>query len=366
MQNFKTPSNVIFSPLGSLYALAYLHTQTAAETQMQISDYTFCLFPMHEVYDKLQQWAPQIIPTQSLCWWISPNFVFFAQPPDSTKKYFSTTKIQWSTVDFIHKDPKKVVEEIGHWAGEKTSGVIKSLTVAPNKKTTSIVTQVLYFQFDFKLPFPKSLTAPAAFDVLIGPKSKTKKITVPMMHLSNVEAAYGSHVWGSGKTLVQFESVTLASSNDEFNFIFLKPKTPSYDALKELGTTLFDIKLTKPLLWILNGESKTELFANIVIPKFRLDTRNSFHEGLNKAGIKNIFTKNANFYPITRTPGLGIDEFVQHITLEVSDTDKAANPGEAMMIAYEFTLDHSFICIIAHAPSKTIVFAGQILEPMWK
>ena len=123
-----------------------------------------------------------------------------------------------------------------------------------------------------------------------------------------------------------------------------------------------------------------ELFRNekrkrkvsIGLPKFTQETTLPLNEDLQKLGLKNMFSNNADFSGITDEEGLKVSHVVQKAFIEVDEEGTVAAAATAAVLKTKslppkipkFIADHPFIFYLRDKESGILLFQGRVINPL--
>lgn len=182
-------------------------------------------------------------------------------------------------------------------------------------------------------------------------------------------------------------SVPMMAQNNKFNYTeFTTPDGHEYDIL-ELpyhGETLSmfiaapfekDVPLSA-ITNILDAElirqwksNMTRLPRLLILPKFSLETEVDLRGPLEKLGMTDIFSSTqADFTSLSDQEQLSVAQALQKVKIEVNESGTVASSSTAILVSArmaptEMVLDRSFLFVVRHNPTETILFMGQLMEP---
>ncbi len=255
-------------------------------------------------------------------------------------------------VDFIN-DAEPSRQLINAWVEEYTNDRIKDL-FAPgilNSETRLVLVNAIYFKADWKTPFKKEATTNEDFRL-----KENESVPVPMMKL-NKEFLY--HESDSAQYL------NLPYANSALSMTVILPK--QFGKIGELDSD-----------W-LAGEAATvrrqmrSQEIQLSIPRFKMQSQFLLATPLQKLGISQAFTDDADFSRMTTADQLKISHVIHKAFVEVNEqgTEAAAATGIAMGVTSApmpdqpivFRVDQPFLFYICHEPSSAILFAGRVVDP---
>ncbi|MGZ3655381.1 MAG: serpin family protein [Bdellovibrionota bacterium] len=254
-------------------------------------------------------------------------------------------------------DPKGSAKTINQWVEKETHDKIRDL-VSPlmiDKKTNLILTNAIYFKGKWDKPFPAGQTRPMTFHEDGG---KTEQHDF-MRLKEHVE------YWEND----DFQIIRLPYHGKEIAMTVVLPKKGK--TLKSLAK-----KLNPDLLRDMrNGMAERQV--DISLPKFRVEYETQLRQPLERLGMKQAFTTQADFSgirkPVADDP-LYISAVVHKAFVEVDETGTEAAAATAVFMAVGaayhapmepkvFTADHPFLFLIEQVPTNTVLFLGRMSRP---
>jgi serpin B len=244
--------------------------------------------------------------------------------------------------------------EINHWVEQQTNEKIKNL-IPPGSLdalTRLVLTNAVYFKGDWVTPFDKKRTQDEDFMV-----SAEGKVKAPLMHHT---ATLG---YADEETLQVLEMPYVGR---ELSMVVLLPK--KVDGLPELEKTLSLEKLTALLAKL----RACKVVASI--PRFKMETSFGLGPTLQALGMRQAFSRSADFSGISSAEGLYISAVIHKAYVDVNEqgTEAAAATGVVMkalaMRRVEpipvFRADHPFLFLIRDTRSGSVLFMGRLTKPV--
>lgn len=112
-----------------------------------------------------------------------------------------------------------------------------------------------------------------------------------------------------------------------------------------------------------------EIFLDVSLPKFEVETTNGAEKTLSKEGLASLFTSKADFSGITNTQKLRIGELQQHVTMRVDEASSAENFLSATStlrnnapVDREFVVDRPFLFFVRDRIDDVLIVAGKIVS----
>ena len=213
--------------------------------------------------------------------------------------------------------------------------------------TRLVLTNAVYFRGTWKDQFDKRNTHDGDFETAPG-----VKVTVPMMSRSKGKLlfAYGP----------DFTAVELPYNSGRFSMTFLVPR--KRHGLREVEQNLTAASLAEVF------KNSAEAQRDVMIPRFKFESRADLGELLQDLGMRRAFTPAADFTAITPDPRLMIDKVVHVANVEVDEegTVAAAATGVIVTISTDLgplKLDQPFLFLIRDTVAGNVIFVGRYAGP---
>ncbi|MCI0637573.1 MAG: serpin family protein [Gemmataceae bacterium] len=270
--------------------------------------------------------------------------------PDFLKIGQSSFGAGLEEVDFV-ADTEAARKTINAWVEKETQDKIKEL-LKPGILTSDsrlVLTNAIYFKAAWLRPFSDKNTKPQAFQV-----SPDNVARVPMMHQT-----WRTNFLDGGT----FSAVELPYEGYELSMIVLLPK--KVDGLPELEKQMTPANLDK---WI--GKLGDRI-VTLALPKFKVIAEFMLKDALGAMGMKDAFTKNADFSGMTSREKLFISHVVHKAFVDVNEagTEAAASTAVVMEPTLSapqpatFVADHPFVFLIRERATGSILFMGRVVNP---
>jgi len=258
---------------------------------------------------------------------------------------------QFFEVDFV-KATEAARQKINAWIEKKTNNKIKDMIQKGvlDSMTRLVLTNAIYFKGNWASQFNKALTKDAPFTLLNG-----KKLDVPMMHQ---KAKFGY------TQTDDIQVLELPYVDDELSMIILLPK--HVEGLGGLEETLNNENLSQ---W-LSKISKREV--SVFVPRFEMTSQFSLASVLESMGMKDAFSREANFSGMTGERDLYISAVIHKAYVDVNEegTEAAAATAVALKMTAIgpsqtpiFRADHPFVFLIRDNQTGSILFMGRVANP---
>jgi serpin B len=252
----------------------------------------------------------------------------------------------------------EVTKEVNLWADKKTNGLIKELLPprSVNSLTRLIFANALHFKGSWNEPFPDWCTQNYDFHLLNG-----SSVKVPFM-TTNLEQFIG--VFDGFKVLrLPYEQ---GKDKRQFSmYIFLPNAKDGLSGLVEKVASEFElIEHNFPL-------TQCEL-GDFGIPKFKFSFGLETSHMLKELGVILPFSAGGFTKMVDSLEGqyLSVSDIFHKSCIEVNEegTEAATSSGacmaKCMPQGIDFIADHPFLFLIREDSTKTILFVGQVLNPL--
>lgn len=350
--------NMMFSPYSVSSALAMTYAGAKEQTAKEMEKVLY--YPerneenkIHNDFSTLNETFAdyekyfQLSVANSL--WAQEDFDFRDEYFKLIKKYYQ------AALDYLDfKDnPEKARKTINKWVEKATRGKIEDL-IPPkgvNELTRLVLTNAIYFKAEWKDQFKEKLTKEDVFYT-----DNNKKIKTPFMNQK------------SRMKYIEDES---------FKAIELSYKGRMVSMVIVLPNKKGNMKAFEKQLNILNYNSKLKEMqyetVQLSMPKFSFSSNYNLTGNLKQLGIKQAFSKNANFSLMTGKPNVRIDRVFHKTFIEVNESGTEAAAATAVVMMEKtaappsdkkiFKADHPFIFFIKDNKTGSILFAGRVMEP---
>ncbi|XP_073813599.1 antichymotrypsin-2-like [Musca autumnalis] len=246
----------------------------------------------------------------------------------------------------------KAAQAINSWVATKTNNLIKNI-ITPNvvnEKTRMVLLNAIYFKGEWAHAFPEHATRQQNFYT-----DEANSVKVQMMHLK-AEFRYGEI------SKLQATALEMPYKNSDLSMIIVLPN--SRNGLGDLRSKLktFSLKEIR--------ESMYNTKVMVEMPKFKTEYEIELSEILQRLGMESMFTKDAEFGKILKSPELlEVSKVIHKAFIEVNEkgTEAAAStgiiglgmtrPGPPEIIP-EFIVDHGFFYMIVNGDG-IVFFQGS-------
>jgi serpin B len=254
-------------------------------------------------------------------------------------------------VDFVAAR-EKARQTINSWVEKQTNDKIKDL-ISPgvlDAMTRLVLTNAVYFKGNWASQFEEDRTRDEPFTLPTGDKVQT-----PMM---NQKAEFG---YAENDKLQVLE---MPYVGEELSMVVLLPRKA--DGLGPVEKDLSADALTR---W-LAGTRRREVI--VAIPKFKLTDKFSLESVLTAMGMRDAFSRSADFSGMTGGRDLFISAVIHQAYVDVNEegTEAAAATGVVMRLTSAlpdripvFRADHPFLFLIRDKTTGSILFLGRVMNP---
>lgn len=242
-------------------------------------------------------------------------------------------------------------DQVNHWVEVSTAGKINRIINLPlDQNSAAIAVSAIYFKARWQMPFPKSWTSPGNFML-----SNTRSIRVPMMRRAGRFATVTSE---------SLRAIRLPYEGEDgaFTMIVVVPNDPTWTA-HETGVTN-TVQIEK-VITALQDASQQRLWLEM--PRFKIEQQFDLTKPLQAFGMKRAFEAEADFSGIISS-GLRLGAIQHSATISAQEDGTEAAAATIALIEDaasppSFKVDRPFLFFVVHEPSRTILFAGQVVEP---
>ncbi|XP_004705667.1 plasminogen activator inhibitor 1 [Echinops telfairi] len=349
--------NVVFSPYGVTSVLAMLQLATGGDTRRQLQ-----AAMQFKIEDKGTAPALRKLNKELMGPWnkdeISTTDAIFIQRdlpllqgfmPHFFRLFRSTIK----QVNFTEAERARAI--INDYVKKHTRGMISDLLGkgAVDQLTRLVLLNALYFNGQWKMPFPASRTHHRLFH-----KSDGSTVSVAMMAQTN-KFNYTEFATPDGH---YYDILELPYHGDTISMFVAAPyeKEVPLSAL----TNILDAQLISQ--WKGN---MTRLLRLLVLPKFSLETELDLRKPLENLGMTDMFRPDrADFTSLSDEEHLHVSQALQKVKIEVNESGTVASSSTAVvasgrMVPMEIIMDRPFLFVVRHNPTRTVLFMGQVMEP---
>jgi serpin B len=246
--------------------------------------------------------------------------------------------------------PEEARVTINDWVATETEDRITDL-IPPgviDALTRLVLTNAIYFNAAWQVPFEQNLTSDGPFTLLDG-----EQVSVPMMR----QAEMLPYTAGDG-----YQAVELFYDGGELSMVILLPEAGQFEA--------FEGSLDEALLAEVEaGLSPQQI--DLSLPRFEFDSEFSLSKALASLGMEDAFTDAADFSGMTGGLDLLISEVLHKAFVSVDEegTEAAAATAVVMKLTSapaevtRVTVDRPFLFFIRDLNTGAMLFLGRVVDP---
>lgn len=381
----KKDGNIVFSPYSISTALAMTYAGARGETAKEMAKTLHFNLPderLHQGFGELLRRVQkaekpanyQLHVANAL--WGQQGFAFKTEFQELLKDRYGAVL---SPVDF--RDPQAARHTINQWVEKQTNKKIRDLISedALGPLTRLVLTNAIYFQDRWELPFDKTATREKPFKL-----SLKDEVAVPMMHQMRF-FRYGD--------LGNAQILELPYHGAALSMLVLLPR--KVDGLPELEKLLTSknfktwrealvpsperiSSLTAEDLQALQEGRAPWTGIDVTMPRFEVTGEYSLAKDLEALGIKSAFSPMAaDFTGMVRSTDdrLYITRVLHKATVEVDEQGTVAAAASAVAMGLplsmplridrtvSFRADHPFLYLIQDQRTGSILFLGRVVNP---
>ncbi|MCJ7744152.1 MAG: serpin family protein [Dehalococcoidales bacterium] len=357
----KEDGNIFYSPYSISLALAMTYGGARGETAKQMADTLHYLLPqsaLHPAFNSLDielgkrgeggkgkdSKGFRLNVVNAI--WGQKDYRFLSAYLDLlAENYGAGLRI----LDF-KSAPEQSRMTINKWVSDQTEDRIKDLVPegSINPLTRLVLTNAIYFNAAWKLPFKPEATTDGPFHLING-----DDVTVPMMK----QTEYFGYA-KSGNYL----AVELPYDGDELSMVILMNETGKFG---DFENTL-KLSTVKAII----GDLKNTRVA-LTMPKFEFESEFGLKETLIGMGMEEPFRDSADFSGMSKESDLHIDDVVHKAFVSVDEAGTEAAAASAVIVGttsmppepVTVTLDRPFVFLIRDIQTGAILFIGRVMNP---
>ncbi|NXI92535.1 OVAL protein, partial [Psophia crepitans] len=284
------------------------------------------------------------------------TFQFLQQYLDSTRVLYHA---ELEAMDFINA-AEESRGKMNSWVEKQTGGKIKNLFPPGSIDCTTVLALVsaIHFKGQWAVKFQEKNTRKMPFML-----NKREHRNVPMMCQTGTYKL-------ARRQAEQVTVLELPYAGEELSMFILLPENICDEStgLEQLESAVTYEKLTE---WT-NMENVYPREIVVYLPRFRMEMSCALIPVLQALGMREAFIlEQADFSGLSREPRLFLSNAIHKSFVEVNEegTEAAAAAtgiiviGSCCDIPYKFRVDHPFLFLIKHNPSKNILFFGRCCSP---
>lgn len=347
--------NVFISPYSMFVALAMTYEGARGDTAEQMKnilgfqqndEVSLCSFG--RIYNLLNIDAEYTLNTANALW-TKKDYPFLDEYLNFIENYY-----MGKATDLDFSNPEEAANIINKWVEENTGGKIDDMLSSSdiNPGTVLILSNAIYFKGSWLYQFNVDDTVEKEFI-----KSNDETIDVPTMVSSNSDMMFNY----SENDFLQI--LEMSYKGDDVSMVILLPKNNDLDSVKKLLNQ-------ENLTYWMDSLYSTKL--DIYLPKFKYETEYNLKNTLINMGLDIPFSFNADFSGMNGFGGLFIGKVLHKAYIDVNEEGSEAAAATTVHILETampgqntvFNADHPFIYLIRHKETNTIMFMGEIQNPL--
>ena len=354
----KENKNIFFSPFSISTAIAMTYEGTDGKTAEEIRKVFY--FPQNneqrkssfaKIYNTLNNELKNEKITLNIAnaIWKEKEYTFKKDFLETINKYYYG---KTNSVDFKNA-PEPSRKKINEWVEKQTNNKIQKLIPGGviSTYTKMVLTNAIYFKGKWTNLFEQKNTKEKDFLV-----SEDKNVKTQMMYQTDNFKYYED---------TNFQYLQMNYKGNKISMLVILPKDKN-------GKTIYDFNIptAKKIPNVINSLKTKEVKINF--PKIELRTNYSLKKDLQKMGMKEVFTNNANFSKMDPKNKLKVSEIYHKTYLKVDEEGTEAAAATAIVIAGTtsvplppkvFNANHPFAFIIKENKTGEILFIGKIVNP---
>ena len=356
---YNDKDNLIISPFSISNAMAILYAGAKHDCAEEIQNtmhfaensenFHAVFYGINQFLQSLNSSHTKIAHANGL--WVQEDYTFLDDYLDLCKKYYGSALFSTDFKNETEKSRKK----INKWVADITRNKIVELFAQGiiNDLTRLVITNAIYMNAQWELPFDPEKTKDDEFTLHSG-----KKITTKFMN------HYGEYfLYFSNDT---FQCVSLPYKRNKLSMVILLPANETL-----MPSLIQSMNLDNLDYWM--GQMTNKNVEQLAIPRFSFEAYFDLGETLQNMGILKVFTDDADLSGMTGKKDLKVSKVVHKAFIEVNEegTEAAAATGVVAVeksampekIPTRFIADHPFIYIIKDNTHNNILFMGVLHNP---
>lgn len=251
-------------------------------------------------------------------------------------------------LDFVG-NPEGSRVTINDWVSAKTEDRIPELLPEGviNELTRLVLTNAVYFNASWDIPFEEESTTDGAFTSLAG-----SAVTVPLMY----QAEHHSYAEGDG-----WQAVELDYDGNEVSMLVVLPAAGSLD---DFVAGLSSAKLGEI------SDALGDKLVQLTFPKFEFRSKLSLKPALTALGMPTAFSGDADFSGMNGDGGLMIQDVIHEGYVNVNEAGTEAAAATAVVVGatsvpetVEMKVDRPFVFVIRDKGTGASLFVGLVADP---
>lgn len=359
LAKLKTKNNFVFSPYALSNAMAIAYLASAEETNTLIAESLYFPLPPNYLGESFKRFNNDLKTDSALglaiAMWVqkglvNPDFV------ELVNKYYEGT---FQEGDFdIRIDSTR--NEINSWVAKTTNKAfpffLSVSDVPPSLRMLLLATITLQASWDIPFKIKETQTENFFFD-------QNNQRKVPMMKATGVYPFFED----DDLKVIQIPYAQPEGPLTRLGFWIVLPK--KVDGLKQIELSLNQSRFND---WKTKAVRKN---VRLKIPRFRMNDILRAEDVFQKMGLKNPFSREANFSVMTDKT-ISINKIFQKISFSINEMGTIAKvgtplipspprlpPDEAPSETLEFYADRPFLFFVLDDATNTLLFLGRLTQP---
>jgi serpin B len=246
---------------------------------------------------------------------------------------------------------------------KQTRDKIKDIIESVDEKMGLVIANAIYFKGTWEKLFKEYDTKNEPFTLSSG-----EEIEVSMMYQKKKFCFIEEESFQVLEML--YKGTRIFGTLERISMVIFLPRKADGLAELEDSLTIDDI-----INYISKLQNDWEKEIKIYIPKFKFESKYRLSGVLSSLGMTNAFTDQADFSGISEDPPEKISQIVHKAFVDVNErgTEAAAATAVAVLGASlmkpkipEFRADHPFLFFLIDTQTKTILFIGRVINPLFK
>ncbi|XP_043926672.1 neuroserpin [Protopterus annectens] len=251
-----------------------------------------------------------------------------------------------------------VADHINEWVENQTDRRITDLFSSGDFSdlTRLVLVNAVYFKGNWKSQFRPEDTRTFSFT-----KDDESEVQIQMMHQKG-DFYYGEFSDGSNEAGGLYQVLEMPYEGDEMSMMIVLPR-------QEVPLATLEPLIKSQLMeeWAATvRKQKVEVY----LPRFKVEQTTDLKTALEGLGVREMFTKAADFSGLTGKKELFVAKAVHKAYLEVNEegSEAAAVSGiihsSRMLELYpQVIADHPFFFLVRNRKTRTILFMGRVMHP---
>jgi len=374
--------NLVLSPYSLSLALAMTYAGARSRTEAQMAEVLHLEMPQEQLHSAFNALDTELLGsdaeklTTAASAWVFPPVVGPGAIVRIRADYLDLLARNYGAA--VHQAPGDTEEArrmINAWTEEATEGLIDEILPPespPGEWTALVLANATYLKAAWTYSFPAENTRPAPFYLKDG-----SAVDVPMMrHFMPYEYAEDGPWAAVDLPCLGDEGLT---SRGDISAVFLLPREGSLD--QAVAATTAE-SLQGLLSRLPHGDAHPDCIA-VNLPRFKFDTALELKEPLKSLGMVDLFDAadlRGAYEPVGGggaaggddagdPSGIGVDEVYHGGAIAVDEKGIEAAAGTMVVQVGglgpgEITFDRPFLFLIRHVPTGTVLFVGQVTDPI--